>query len=241
MNSTITSIILTGFWMMLTLLLTISLADKLPADFMNRNYTGLTIKPHPAAQVAFLTIAGTSIFMFLVWAMTALVSHYYDYLLARLLPLLAVWWFISLVLALILRQLSKETKGFRLAVAIGLVAIVGSGIFAPTIKSFSLGFLSPPIPATVAITEKNASTSKNGTNYAVYVDESVYKVTRSAYSEIRAGETVELVHTEFENMLFPIHHLKLTWFGAGLLGLNLLSIAGALLTIGYGLIELEVT
>lgn len=44
-----------------------------------------------------------------------------------------------IISAVILKQIKKESM--RLIVAIGLVAVIGIGFFAPSIKSISLGFL----------------------------------------------------------------------------------------------------
>lgn len=86
-----------SIFLLFTVLLITSLAEDLPADFMNRNYTGATIKPKPAAQFAFLTITITLFSMFFVWSVTPRISQYYDYLLANLLPFLGIWWLFSLL------------------------------------------------------------------------------------------------------------------------------------------------
>lgn len=233
MSDSFTATIITSVFLLVTILLSISLAEELPADFMNRNYTGATIKPKPAAQIAFLAIAGTFLSMFLVWAVTPQISHYYDYLLTNLLPLLAMWWFLALLIAMILRQISKRSNGLRWIVAIGLVAVVGIGFFAPSIKSVSTGFLTKPYLLQGTVVEKNSTTTKNGTRYSVRIDDLVYNVTRNAYSDLRIGETVELVHTAFIDMVFPPHHMNLTFFGMVLLIVNALSIMCAIIVIGY--------
>jgi hypothetical protein len=210
MSDSFIAIIITGIFLLFTILLAISLAEELPADFMNRDYTGATIKPKPAAQIAFITIAGTFVFLFLVWSVTPWISHYYDYLFASLLPLLAMWWLLSLVIAMVLRQISKRTDGFRWAAAMGLVAVVGTVFFAPSIKSVSTGFLTKPSIFQGTVIEKNSSTTKNGTNYTVRIDDHSYKVTRNTYSEFHIGEPVEFVHTAFNDMVFPIYQAKIT-------------------------------
>ncbi|MBL8099718.1 MAG: hypothetical protein JNK81_11085 [Anaerolineales bacterium] len=228
---------ITSIFLLLTVLLITSLAEDLPADFMNRNYTGATIKPKPAAQFAFLTITVTLFSMFFVWSVTPSISQYYDYLLANLLPLLGIWWLFSLFSAVILKQIQKES--IRWIVAIGLVTVIGFGFFAPSIKSISLGFLTNLNPLQGTVTEKNSSTSKYGSNYTVTIDDVSYKVTRSAYAEFSIGEAVEVFHTEFRNMVFPIQHVNSTWFGIILLVINLLSIMGAIAVIAYNFISKE--
>jgi hypothetical protein len=237
MSVSVFTVIITGFWLGLNLLLAIALAEVLPADFFKRNYTGATLKPRPAAQLAFLTITGTFLAMFLVWAVTPRVSHYYDYLLAGFLPLLAGWWFFALVIAAILRQISREAAGWRWAVAIGLAVLVNIGFFVPVVQSYSLGLITPPQPFTGTLIAKNTSTSRYGTTYVVAMGETTYKVTRSAYAELAVGEAAELVRTEFENMIFPVDQVKLTWFGAILFTLILLSFSGALVIIGSAFVS----
>ena len=237
MSDSFIAIFITVAFLLFTILLAISLAEELPADFMNRDYTGATIKPKPAAQIAFLTIAGTFVSLFLVWLVTPWISYYYDYLLASLLPLLATGWLLSLAIAIILRLISKRSNGFRSAIAMGLVAVVGTVFFAPSIKSVSTGFLTKPAPLQGTVVEKNSSTTKNGTTYTVRIDDNSYKVTRNAYSEFRIGETVEFVRTAFNNMAFPTHQVKITLFGMVLLILNAMSIIGAIMVIGNSFIR----
>lgn len=229
MSDTFIANIIASVFLLFTVLLTTTLAEDLPADFMNRNYTGATIKPKPAAQFAFLTLTITLVSMFFVWSVTPRIVQYYDYLLANLLPLLAMWWIFSLIGAGFLKQIQTETS--RLIVAIALVAIIGVGFFATTIKSISLGLLTSPVPLQGTVIETNSSTSKYGSNYKVTINDKSYQVTRGAYSEFLAGETVKVFYTEFKNMVFPTHHVNITWFGILLFVLNLISIIGAMAVI----------
>lgn len=235
MSDSFTANLITGAFLIFTILLVISLAEKLPADFMNQNYTGETIKPILAAQIAYLTIAGTVIFMFFVWIVTPLISHYYDYLLANLLVILGIWWLGILIMAGIVKQI--QPAGLQWALATTFVATIGFIFGASLINSFALGFLATPIPLHGTVIEKDASTSKYGANFTVKIDENSYKVTRNAYSEITIGQTVEVLHTTFRNMIFPTQHVKLTWVGVVLLILNSLSILGAIVVTGYSSIK----
>ncbi|HCR70241.1 MAG TPA: hypothetical protein DIW23_02255 [Anaerolineae bacterium] len=237
MSDTFIANIIASIFLLFTVLLTTSLAEDLPADFMNRSYTGATIKPKPAAQFAFLTLTITLVSMFFVWSVTPRIAQYYDYLFANLLPLLAMWWLFSLFSAVILKQIQKEIT--RWVVAIGLVTVIGIGFFAPSIKSISLGFLTSPIPLQGTVAETNSSTSKYGSNYTVTIDDNSYKVTRSAYPEFRIGETVEVFRTEFRNMVFPFQHINATWFGIILLVLNAFSVIGAIAVITSSFMDKE--
>ena len=228
---------ITGIWLLLTILLSISLAEILPADFMNRNYTGAITKPKPAAQIAFISIAGTFLATFFVWTATPFVSHYYDYLNASLLRLHAVWWFLVLVITAIIRQFPRQTDSFRWITAMAMVAVVSIVFLAPITRNIAIGFLAKPYPLTGIVSEKNADMSKYGTYYSVAIDTNSYNVTRIAYSELHIGETANLVRTEFNNMVFPVHHAKSTWFGALLLILNLLIISSVIIIIGNGFVS----
>lgn len=234
MSTSLLATIITGYWLLLSLLLAMSLSDNLPAEFMQRDYTGPITKPRPAAQIAFLTIGVTSFAMFLLWAITSLISHYYDYLLLSTFMLFTGWWFVIMVLAVLLKPTTKKENGIRWVIGIVLVAIIGIGFFAPAIKSISIDFLTKPTPFTATVTERSASTSKYGTTYTVTLDDTEYKVTRGAYAELGIGETVAFVPTEYKNMAFPRDQIKITWFGVVLLILNLLSLSGATAVIGYG-------
>lgn len=228
---------ITGLWLLLIVMLSISLADILPADFMNRNYTGAITKPKFAAQIAFISIGGTFLITFFVWTATPFISHYYDYLNASLLRLLAGWWFLVLVITSIIRQFPKQTNTFRWIATMTMVAVVSIVFFAPITKNIVIGFLAKPYPLTGIVSEKNPVMSKYGTYYSIAIDTNVYNVTRIAYSELHIGETADLVSTEFNNMAFPVHHVKLTWIGALLLILNLLIISSVLIIIGNGFIS----
>jgi hypothetical protein len=120
---------ITGLWLLLIIMLSISLADILPADFTNRNYTGAITKPKLAAQIAFISIGGTFLVTFFVWTATPFISHYYDYLNASLLRLLAGWWFLVLVITSIIRQFPKQTDTFRWIATMAMVAVVSIVFF----------------------------------------------------------------------------------------------------------------
>jgi hypothetical protein len=223
---------ITGLWLFLTILLSISLADILPPEFMNRDYTGAFTKPKRTAQIAFLSIGGTFLAAFFVWTATPFISHYYDYVSASLLRLFAVWWFLVLVITAIIRQFPKHKGTVRWIVTIVMVAVVSIVFLAPITNNIAIGFLAKPYPLTGIVAEKNADMSKYGAYYSIAIDTNVYNVTRIAYSDLQVGETANLVRTEFNHMAFPIHHVKLTWIGALLLLLNLLIIASVIMIIG---------
>lgn len=229
--------LITGLWLLLIIMLSISLADILPPDFMNRNYTGPITKPKLTAQIAFLSIGGTFLVTFFVWTATPFISHYYDYLNASLLRLFAVWWFLVLVVTAIIRQFPKQRYTVRWIATIAMVAVVSIVFLAPITRNVVMGYLVKPSPLTGLVSEKNADTSKYGTYYSIVIDTNVYNVTRIAYSELHIGETANLVRTELNHMAFPVHHVKLTWVGALLLFLNLLIISSVIIVIGNGLVN----
>jgi len=227
---------ITGIWLLLIIMLSLSLADILPADFMNRNYTGPIIKPKLAAQIAFLSIGGTFLATFFVWTATPFISHYYDYLNASLLRLLGVWWFLVLVTTAIIRQVFKPTDSFRWLTAMAMVGVV-SIVLAPITKNIVMGCLAKPDPLTGIVSEKNVDRSKYGAYYSIAIDTNAYNVTRIAYSELPIGKTANLVRTEFNNMAFPVHHVNLTWVGGFLLILNMLIISSVIMIIGNGVVS----
>lgn len=218
-------------------MLSISLADVLPPEFMNRDYTGAYTKPTRTAQIAFLSIGGTFVSAFFAWSGTPFISHFYDYLYASLLSLLAIWWFIVLVITAIIRQLPRHPETARWIATIAIVAVVSIVLLAPITKNAVMGFLAEPSPLTGIVTEKDADISKYGTYYSIMIDTNVYNVTRIAYSELPIGEVANLVRTEFNNMAFPVQHVNLTWVGALLLILNVLIISSQIVIIGNGFIR----
>jgi hypothetical protein len=237
MTYTLLATFITGLWLLLIIMLSISLADILPADFMNRDYTGPIIKPKLAAQIAFLSIGGTFLATFFVWTATPFLSHFYDYLNASLLRLLAVWWFLVLVITAIIRQLPKRTNAFRWLATMAMVGVVSIVFLAPITENVVIGFLAKPYTLTGMVSEKNVDRSKYGAYYSIAIGTNAYNVTRIAYSEIHIGDTANLVHTEFNNMAFPVHHVKLTWVGVFLLILNVLIISSVIIIIGDGFIS----
>jgi hypothetical protein len=237
MTYSLLATLITGVWLLLTIMLSISLADVLPPEFMNREYTGAFTKPTRTAQIAFLSIGGTFLGAFFVWSVTPFISHFYDYLNASLLRLLAIWWFIVLVITAIIRQFPKHPETARWLATIAMVAVVSIVFLAPITKNTAMGFLAKPSPLTGIVSKKNADISKYGTYYSIAIDKNVYNVTRIAYSELPIGETANLVRTEFNGMAFPVQHVNLTWVGALLLILNALIILSLIVIIGNGFVK----
>lgn len=234
MSSPFIATIIAAYWFIFTLVLVMALADNLPAEFMQQNYTGPITKPRPAAQIAFLTITGTIFAAFLTWVVTSRISYYYDFLLARLLPIWLFWWLTTIIFAGFLKPTEEKNNGIRWVMNIVFVSIVGFAFFIPQIKSISIGFLIEPYPFTATVTEKVASTQKNGTTYRVYLDDSAHKTTRRVYTTLSIGETIEVAQTEYQDMVFLTDQIKLTWVGGILLIINLLSLLGAVAVIGLG-------
>lgn len=226
--------LITGYWLLLLLFVAMSLATTLPEEFMKPDYTGPFTKPHRAAQIAFLTFAGTVMATFLIWIITSRISYYYDYLLTSTLTLFAGWWFIALALGTILRSTTKKEAGIRWLIGIILVAIVGLGFFAPAMKSIATDLLTKPQPITETVTAKSYSVSKYGATYRAYLNDAKYNITRGAYSELDIGETAVFAHANYHNMAFPADHVKISWLGVILLILNVLIFSGAMMVIGYG-------